>query len=123
MLDLNQGDRQDALDERIAQLAYCREHLLPIWERQTGGNPVARQLLECASVESEQARERFQQLVATTRKLRKRARSARIAAALAAARVIGHVYNGVPHQQFIQMCQWASEAESLANRVAEFWPN
>src|SRR5258708_7703639 len=71
------------MTDRDTQIAYCLEHILPIWERWTDGDPAVRRLLECESADPVQSEERFQELKATTLRLRKRGRNARIAAALA----------------------------------------
>jgi hypothetical protein len=110
-----------ATADRTAQLAYCQEHMLPIWEHWTDGNLVARHLLECESADPARSEERFQELLATTFQLRKRGRSARVAAALAAASVVCSAYIGVPGGQFKQTCRRAEEAGMLASRVAG-WP-
>jgi hypothetical protein len=107
-----------ATADRIAQLTYCREQMLPIWEHWTNGNPVVRQLLGCDSTDTALFDGRYRELMAATHQLRKHGRNARVAAALAAASVVCGAYIGVPGAQFQRTCHQAEEAGRLATRVA-----
>jgi hypothetical protein len=107
-----------ATADRDAQIAYCREHMLPIWEYWTDGNTAARRLLDGDTANPALVDGNYQALVAATHQLLKRGRNARVAAALAAAHVVCSAYIGVPARQFQRMCRRAGEADRLASRVA-----
>jgi hypothetical protein len=97
-----------------AQLAYCREHILPIWERWTDGNLAARQLLECDGADPASHVELFGRLMAITHELRARDRDASTEAALAAASVCCDAYIGVPPDRFEAACTRATAAHITA---------
>jgi hypothetical protein len=110
-----------ATADRDAQIAYCREHMLPIWEYWTDGNPAFRQLLACENADPALFDGRYQSLIAATYQLRKGSRNAQVAAALAAAHVVCSASVGVSARQFQRMCYQAEEAGRLASRVASRW--
>jgi hypothetical protein len=103
---------------RFAQIAYCRAHMLPIWEYWTNGNPAVRDLLACGSADLALFDRCHRELRTTASQLRKGCRNARVAAALAAASVVCSAYIGVPERQFQRACYLAEEAGRLAIRVA-----
>jgi hypothetical protein len=100
--------------ENVDQLAYCRVHILPIWERWTDGNVAARRLLECESADPASRVALFGRLMATTHELRMRGRDASTRAALAAASVCFNAYSGVPPDHFEAACARATVAHITA---------
>jgi hypothetical protein len=96
------------------QRAYCREHILPIWERWTDGNVAARRLLECESADPASHVALFGRLMATTHELRTRGHDAGTRAALAAASVCCDAYIGVPTDRFEAACTRATTAHITA---------
>ncbi|MDB5075583.1 MAG: hypothetical protein JWO42_1762, partial [Chloroflexi bacterium] len=54
------------MDNDADQLAYCHEHMLPIWERWTDGNQAVRRFLECTSADPVTHEEMLQQLLDTS---------------------------------------------------------
>jgi hypothetical protein len=89
---------------------------VPIWERWTDGNLAARRLLECTSAEPASHDELFRALMATTRELRARGRTASIIAACAAASACTKAYVGLPDLRFAEACTRAMDADAAARK-------
>jgi hypothetical protein len=97
--------------------AYCREHILPIYERWTDGNLAARRLLECASADPASQEELFRRLLNTTRELGARGHDSSVRAARCAASVCCQAYVGVPADRFAWACTRAVDADAEARRA------
>jgi hypothetical protein len=102
------------MPENVDQRAYCREHILPIWERWTDGNVAARRLLECESADPASHVALFGRLMATTHEIRTHGRAASTRAAIAAASVCCNAYIGVSPDRFEAACTRALAAHIAA---------
>jgi hypothetical protein len=102
--------------EDMEQLDYCREHMLPIWERWTDGNLAARRLIECASADPASHEELFRRLLDTTRELGARGHDSSVRAARCAASVCCQAYIGVPADRFTWACKRATDADAAARK-------
>jgi hypothetical protein len=97
-----------------AQLACCREQMLPIWERWTDGNPAARRLLGGERVDPASREEHFRALMRVVAILRKHTRTASTEAAVKAALACFHARVGGPHERF----EWARRRALAADAQA-----
>jgi hypothetical protein len=95
------------MHDNAEQRAYCRKHMLPIYERWTDGNLAARRLLECESADAASHEELFRRLLDTTRELGARGNDSSVRAARSAASVCCQAYIGVPADRFAWVCERA----------------
>jgi hypothetical protein len=102
------------MHDNAEQRAYCREHMLPIYERWTDGNLAARRLLECASADPASHEELFRRFLDTTRELGVRGNDGSVRAARSAASVCCQAYIGVPDDRFAWACKRAFDADAVA---------
>jgi hypothetical protein len=99
---------------RDAQLAYCHEYMLPIWERWTDGNLDARRFLECDQTDPDWIESRLDIFIAAITATRRSGKSYAVGAALLAADVCLFAHIGVPADWFDRVCRRALEADAMA---------
>jgi hypothetical protein len=101
-------------DHAYDQLAYCRQYMLPIWERWTDGNLAARHLIEHQGGDPRLRARLFRALRGTVRALEAGDNPCSIKAARAAAQACCEACIGAPAEQFERTCAQASVADIRA---------
>jgi hypothetical protein len=102
------------MHNRDDQRAYCLVHMVPIWERWTGGSLAARQLIEHEDGDPLPQARLFRDLRGTVRALEPGDNPCSIKAARAAAQACCQACIGVPAEQFERTCAQASVADIRA---------
>ncbi len=100
--------------ERHRHLAYCREVLLPIWERWTHADPVMRRALECHGVDPQVHERRCDDLFRAQRRMSERSSVPAYRAAALAAQACQYALLGYPRAIIAQVAEEALEANAAA---------
>jgi hypothetical protein len=102
------------MHDRERQLAYCQEHMVPIWKRWTNGNRAARRLIDCARQDLASHDGLFNHLVAATFALQRQGIDPAVRAALVAATACCTAYVDAPDPRFEAACMRAIVADQVA---------
>ena len=100
--------------ERHIHLAYCREVLLPIWERWTRGDPAMRRALENHNADPVTHEKLCDALFQAQSKLQARTRVPAYRAAVLAAQACQYALLGYPRAIIVQVANEALEAHAAA---------
>jgi hypothetical protein len=101
-------------EDRAAQRAYAYEHLLPIWERWTDGNPAMRRALDCESADPSTHEERRNILFQAQCLFQGRGDSPANMAAMLAAQAAMYALLGYPLAMVVQVAGEAVKAHTVA---------